>query len=175
MTDKPHKKERLSNVLPRGQLVNRAWLNEQGFTRPDIDYYIRAEHIQAPIRGFYLRPGLALKWQNIAYSLQAMHYSLHIGGLTALNEQGFAHNIPMTDQAIQLYSSTTLPKWLDNWHTQHGTTFRLMRVKQSWLKDLPDELLTHINYSQWDWPVNLAQPELAAGLLPVMHTHGKIK
>jgi hypothetical protein len=161
MTNKPQKHKSLSNVLPRGQLVNRAWLNKRGFTRPDIDYYLRAEHLSAPVRGFYLRPGLALKWQAIAYSLQEMHYSLHVGGLTALNEQGFAHNIPMSEQTIQLYSASELPYWLDDWHSNNNTTFRLKPVKQLWLKDLPKSLLTHVNFSQWDWSIDLAQPELA--------------
>ena len=151
----------LADILPRGQLVNRKWLLAHGFSRSAVDYHLRAKNLIAPARGVYQRSGLKIKWQGLFYSLTDMGYQLHVGGLSALYELGFAHNVSMTQPVIQLYSPDVLPIWLDNWAEHNEADFSLERYKLAWLDSLPHELITHSQFGQWDWVVCIAYPELA--------------
>ena len=62
----------LEQTLPEGQLVNRAWLRARGFNRPRVDYALRAGKLTAVAHGIYRRPGPALKWEHVVYSLNQM-------------------------------------------------------------------------------------------------------
>lgn len=161
MTKNQAKRPRLENVLPRGQLVDRSWLYRKGFKRPDIDYHLRAKNLQASFRGVYQRPSLQLKWQNIVYSLNEMGYNTHLGGETALSQQGYAHNLSMSQTQIGLHSAEVLPAWLEQWQQTFNSPFSIKCHKQAWLKELPSELINTIPYGQWDWSVPHAHPELA--------------
>lgn len=161
MTKNQAKRPRLEDILPRGQLVDRSWLYKHGFKRPDIDYHLRANNLQAPFRGVYQRPGLQLKWQNVIFSLNEMGYKTHLGGEAALNQLGYAHNITLSEIQIELYSAESLPAWLDQWQTRFESNFSIKCYKQAWLAELPEGLVKTIPYGQWDWPVHYAQPELA--------------
>ena len=151
----------LTNTLPSGQLVNRKWLSAHGFSRSAVDYHLRANNLVAPARGIYHRPDLKMKWQGILHSLSDMGYKVHIGGLSALNEQGFSHNISLSKPVIQLYSAELLPVWVDHWEAITSADFSLERYKLTWLDNLPNELVTHSNFGQRDWAVYIAHPELA--------------
>ncbi len=151
----------LANVLPSGQLIDRKWLSKHGFSRSAVDYHLRANNLTALVRGIYQRPDSKMKWQGILHSLSDMGYKVHIGGLSALNEQGFSHNISLSKPVIQLYSSELLPRWIDNWENIDTAEFSLERYKLAWLDALPDDLVTYSNFGQWDWTVYIAHPELA--------------
>jgi hypothetical protein len=151
----------LANTLPSGQLVNRKWLSKHGFSRSAVDYHLRANNLIAPVRGIYQRPDSKIKWQGILHSLSDMGHKVHIGGLSALNEQGFSHNISLSKPLVQLYSAALLPAWIDDWENIDTAEFSLERYKLAWLGGLPEDLITSSNFGQWDWAVYIAHPELA--------------
>lgn len=155
------KKMALINTLPEGLVIGRAWLENKGFSRPDIDYYLRAGYLQPVQRGLYRKPGAELKWQQIAYSLQEIGYRSHVGGKTALAEKGFAHYLELGSREIQIYSATKLPKWPELWREEHSSNFVFSLHCKKWLNKVPPELFTTIPFGSWDWPVKIAQPELA--------------
>ncbi|MDP3330834.1 MAG: IS1595 family transposase, partial [Methylococcaceae bacterium] len=96
--------ESLEKILPEGLVIDRAWLNAQGVSRSSIDYYLRAGRLEAVARGAYRRPGPALKWEHLVYSLQELGYPVHVGGRTALELQGYTHYLSMSGkQQIDLY------------------------------------------------------------------------
>ncbi len=100
----------LEQILPEGQLVNRAWLRAQGFGRPRVDYFLRAGKLTAVARGIYRRPGPPLKWEHVVYSLNQMGCPVRVGGRSALELQGMAHYLPLDDvQRIDLYGSAKVP------------------------------------------------------------------
>lgn len=69
----------LEQTLPDGQLVNRAWLLAHGYNRPRVDYFLRANKLEAVNWGIYRRPGPPLKWEHIVYSLNEMGCAVHVG------------------------------------------------------------------------------------------------
>lgn len=148
-------------TVSEGQLVNRAWLQARGFSRPDIDYYLRVGHLQTASRGLYRRAGEKLKWQHIVYSLREMGYIVHVGGKTALSESGLAHYVEMSGQDVQLFSAMPLPNWLIDWHECHASDFRFISHRLSWLENVDNNLLNQQLFGGWDWKIAMAQPELA--------------
>jgi len=81
----------IGRALPEGLVVDRTWLQERGFDRPAVDYFIRSGKLEAVAHGVYRKPGPALKWQNVVYSLSELGYRLHVGHLSALAFHGFSH------------------------------------------------------------------------------------
>lgn len=144
--------------LPDGLVVNRAWLQAQGFTRSSIDYFIRSGKLESVGHGAYRRPGPPLKWQHLAYSLQELGYSSHVGGRTALDLQGFAHYLPLGGiQTIELYGISKLPHWL----LENHLTPPFKACGTSGFPQLPESALTSQPFGHWDWPLRFATPELA--------------
>jgi len=151
-------KRDLAAELPEGLLVNNNWLNNKGFKRPLVDYYVRSGKLEAVVRGVYRRPGPPLKWQHVVYSLQAMGFSVHVGGRSALDHQGLAHYLPLGHETVHLYSEARLPGWLSL--VDVGVAFTTHHKS---LFSSNDETLgkTSVPFGAWDWPVNYATRERA--------------
>ena len=81
-------KKSLAAVLPEGLLVDRIWLKNKKFNRPLVDYYLRSWLLEAVARGVYRRPGPALKWQHVVYSLTTSGHDLHVGGAYCIRYAG---------------------------------------------------------------------------------------
>lgn len=144
--------------LPDGLVVDRSWLQAKGFARSSMDYFIRSGKLESVGRGAYRRPGPPLKWQHLAYSLQELGYSSHIGGRTALDLQGFAHYLPLGGiQTVELYGISKLPGWL----LEIQTTPQFEACGTAGFKQLPKQALTSQPFGHWDWPLRFATPELA--------------
>lgn len=101
-------------LLPEGLLAPTSWLERQGYSRSLIASYVKGGWLQAPARGVYRRPGQALKWQHVVASLaRFMERPPHIGGITALEQQGRAHFIPLGgDRPVHLWGPAALPAWV---------------------------------------------------------------
>jgi len=151
----------LVSHLPEGQVVDRAWLLEKGFPRHRVDAFVRNGVLQAVARGAYRRPGPPLKWQHLLYSLRELGHDLHMGGLSALQQQGLSHYLVLSDKnAIQLYSLSALPSWLPKLDKVEGNfTFTQHRLKL--FEVLPESALLNQPFGHWDWPIPYATPELA--------------
>ena len=93
-------KRKLLEVLPEGLLVDSKWLINHGFTRNDIDYYLRSGVLSAVQRGLYGRSGVPVKWEAVVQSLTEVGYAVHVGGEQALVEQGFGHFVTMSRAQI---------------------------------------------------------------------------
>lgn len=156
-----NKKQMLEKGIPECLLINRAWLEQKGFTRPDIDYYLRSASLQTVKRGLYRKPGAQLKWQHIAYSLQELGFASHIGGKTALAEKGLAHYLEFGNQGIQVFSHEKLPAWLVEWQEQQNSAYYFSVFTKTWLANVPDQLYSRMVFGNWDWPIKIARPELA--------------
>jgi len=148
----------LVSQLPEGQVVDRTWLLKKGFSRPRVDAFIRNGVLQAVARGAYRRPGPPLKWQHLLYSLRELGHDLHVGGLSALQQQGLSHYLALSDKnAIQLYGITALPSWLSKLEGDFAFTLH----KQKLFEVLPESALLNQPFGHWDWPIPYAKPELA--------------
>ncbi len=107
----------LLKLVPEGMPVTRQWLMAQNpdFDRHAIDNLIKSEQLSALAPGVYLRPETELSWQNVVASVQnVMKLELYVGGLTALELQGFAHYLPLgSERTVHLYGQDPLPKWVN--------------------------------------------------------------
>lgn len=148
----------LEQCLPEGQLVNRAWLKAMGFNRPRVDYALRAGKLVALRQGIYRRPGPALKWEHVVFSLNEMGYSFHVGGRSALELRGMAHYLPFgSPHRIDLYSPAKAPSWLQVF----SDPFWFEIHPKQLFRKLPEAGLTSLPFGAWDWPIPHSTPELA--------------
>lgn len=157
--------ESLSKKVLEGLVVNRRWLQEKEIARPDVDYYLRSGALKPVARGFYRRPGPPLPWQSITYSLQQMGFNCHVGGHTALDDQGYGHFLPLSgSRQVALYSADTLPQWLSTWHQDQplpSNRFQFTLHKLRWLKHVQSDFLGVHSFGHWDWQMKYATAELA--------------
>ena len=148
----------LEGQLPEGLVVDRAWLADRGFDRPLVDYYLRSGALVPVARGAYRRPGPPLKWEHVVYSLQELGYSVHVGGRSALELQGYVHYLSMQGvKQVHLYSTDKLPGWV----SKLETPYRLTLHKAQLFEKPVAEAVTTKPFGHWDWPVRYATPELA--------------
>ncbi len=150
---------RLEQILLDGQVVNRKWLKAKGFERTAIDYYVRSNKLESVGHGVYRRPGPPLKWEHLFYSLQELGYSLHVGGQSALNLQGYAHYLSLgnTQKKIILYGKDKLPLWMNN--IDENILFKA--YTQKGFTKLPKNTITTLVFGHWDWELNISSVELA--------------
>ena len=151
-------REPLENQLLDGLVVDRAWLADRGFERPLVDYYLRSGALVPVARGAYRRPGPPLKWEHVVYSLQELGYSIHVGGRSALELQGFAHYLSMQGvQQIHLYGAAKLPGWV----SKLDASYQLILHRGKLFDVSVAEAISTKPFGHWDWPLRYATPELA--------------
>jgi hypothetical protein len=105
----------LQRLLPEGLVASAHWLDEAGYSSALRSKYVANDWLEQPARGIYTRPGAETRWQHLVTSLQSlMRVPVAVGGLTALELQGYGHYVPMgSRQTVYLYTEARLPKWLN--------------------------------------------------------------
>lgn len=147
----------LDQVLPDGQVVNRAWLQDRGFDRSRVDFYLFSHKLARVGHGAYRRPGPPLKWEHYVYSLQELGIDIHIGGRTALNLLGYAHYLELGGiKKIDLYSQSPLPTWIKS-----IKEFVFEHHKRQCFDTLEDSAFTTKPFGHWDWQLRVSSIELA--------------
>ncbi len=112
MPANPDTRAEVMKLVPYGLLATRTWLMEQGLARHSIDNLLKSGQLKAIARGVFTRSDSSLKWEGAVSSLQRMGSDLTVGGLSALELQGFAHYLPLSGEAtIHLYGRMKLPEW----------------------------------------------------------------
>lgn len=151
-------KPELDQLVSDGQVVNRKYLENLGFKRSAVDYYLRSGKLVRVGNGAYRRRGPPLKWEHLLYSLQELGYNLHIGGKSALDLQGYVHYLPLGGlKIITLYGQNKPPAWLDEAGGESNFVFH----KERCFEELPSEMFTEHLFGHWDWKLSLATVELA--------------
>jgi hypothetical protein len=151
-------RKRISRDLPDCQLVDREWLKAHGFTRPRIDYALRAGNLEAVAHGIYRKPGPPLKWEHVLYSLNAMGWGGHVGGRSAFELQGKAQFLPISGvKWIALHGGGPGPVWLESLKG----VFRFQVRNKTLFKKLPADVLETKLFGTYDWPIPYSTAELA--------------
>lgn len=157
---------KLTKLVPYGFLVTRHWLVAQGVERHGIDNLVKSRQLITLFSGVYTRPETKLTWKGVVCSLQRMGSALVVGGLTALDLQGFAHYLALSGpKTIHLYGSDPLPAWanklgLKEKFLHHGDVRLFGRQKTSPAghgKDFTVEL----PWGDHTWALQASSPELA--------------
>ncbi len=145
----------LVKLVPYGLMATKAWLVTQGFTRHSIDNLVKAKQLISLSSGVYRRPETSLTWQGVVFSIQRMGLDLSVGGLIALELQGFAHYLPMAKtRTIDLYGHDKLPAWVNKLLSD------VKFVRHSQISHLA-EFDTEIRWGDREWPMVTSTPEKA--------------
>lgn len=100
----------LQNLVPDGLPVTKQWLSKQApdFDRHALDNLIKSKQLTTLASGVYIRPGATLTWQGVVAALQTIfHTDLSVGGLSALELNGFAHYCHCRGNARSIFSAKT--------------------------------------------------------------------
>jgi hypothetical protein len=109
----------LFKVLQPGGLVTADWLERVGISRDLRKYYLKSGWLESIGRGAYKKPGDSVEWSGALHAIQIQTQTqVHVGGLSALELQGFSHYFRMHHETLQLFSPlrTKLPKWFVNYN-----------------------------------------------------------
>lgn len=112
-----HIQDKLQNLLaswPTGTIITGKWLGKLGISRQLANIYKTSGWIKSFGSGAFFKPQDQIEWYGGLYALQVqLGLKVHVGGKTALELQGFAHNIPMGYQTIDLLITprTLIPRW----------------------------------------------------------------
>lgn len=110
------KLKKLYQLLPREVVVPASWLEQNGISRQLRYKYIKSGWLHSIGNSAYIINPKSFTWQGLIVGLQEFsQLPYHIGGLKALELQGFAHYLPIGDEnKISLYGKNNLPAWLKN-------------------------------------------------------------
>jgi len=105
----------LQRLLPEGLVASSRWLDEAGYSSALRSKYVANGWLEQHTRGIYKRPGAETRWQHLIISLQSlMRIPVIVGGLSALELQGYGHYVAMGKRRkVHLYTEAPLPKWLN--------------------------------------------------------------
>ncbi|WP_417585785.1 type IV toxin-antitoxin system AbiEi family antitoxin domain-containing protein [Pelagibacterium sp.] len=172
MSGQEHEKlKRLLEAVPAGFLVDSAWLEQHGIGRRSSYAYVQRGWLERLGRGVFRRPAPSsdttntLDWKTCLLSLQhIMHYPVHIGGVTALSLQGYAHYLSLGDKrTVWLYGSK-IPNWLEKLplntelRTRGLSLFSDPELGVDGARDNQGETASSL---PWDWKLVISSPERA--------------
>ena len=106
----------LIEKTPHNVVLTSKWLQQIGFSRQLLLRYKNSNWLKKLTNGAFVKIGDDQNLNGAIYALQEqLRLSVHIGGLTALNEQyGIVHNIPFSrNQQLYGYRGEKFPKWFN--------------------------------------------------------------
>lgn len=110
------KLKQLYQLLPKEVVVSASWLEQNGVSRQLRYKYLQSEWLHTVGKSAYIINPQSFTWEGLLIGIQQfVKLSYHIGGLKALELQGFAHYLPIgNENKITLYGTKNLPAWLKN-------------------------------------------------------------
>jgi len=110
------KNKLLYQQLPSSVVVPASWLDKHGISMQLRYKYVQSGWLQTMGKGAYIINPKNFTWEGLVVGIQ--HFAkldYHIGGLKALELQGFAHYLPIGNESkITLYGKNYLPAWIKN-------------------------------------------------------------
>lgn len=100
---------------PKGTVYMASSLEREGISGDLQKKYRASGWLESIGRGAMKRPEDTITWMGALYSIQQQGASIHIGGRTALEKQGYGHFVPLGKQQVSLFSppGEKLPSWFD--------------------------------------------------------------
>ncbi|MDD5156815.1 type IV toxin-antitoxin system AbiEi family antitoxin domain-containing protein [Sulfurimonas sp.] len=110
------KLKQLYELLPSGVVVSASWLEKNGISRQLRYEYVNSGWLHTLGKSAYIQNPKNYTWQGLVVGIQSfMELLYHIGGLKALELQGFAHYLLFGDEnKMTLYGENNFPAWLKN-------------------------------------------------------------
>ena len=174
---KGSKLNQLERALPEGLLVDASWLGRRGYYPSLRSKYVSAGWLDQPARGVFCRPRGVVSWEQVVISLQTLlEFPVSVGGLSALELQGYAHYLPQSQKNIHLYCDKKLPAWvfkldIDQTFISHNRLRYLPEVKipskalsldnSLSESEILDGALRINRWGQWNWSLVMSTAERA--------------
>jgi len=110
------KLKQLFQELPQNVVVPASWLEEHNISMQLRYKYLQSEWLHTLGKSAYIINPQSFTWEGLVVGIQKFaNLQYHIGGLKALELQGFAHYLPIgNENKITLYGTKNLPAWLKN-------------------------------------------------------------
>ena len=120
--------KKLNHILqewPSGAVITSNWLKGKRVYKQLVNSYINSGWIERTGTGVFKRTGDDISWKGGLYALQKLQkLSIHVGGRTALELQGYGHYVKMRDQNVILWKipGVRLPTWFQkyDWNANLG-------------------------------------------------------
>ena len=169
MSGQEHEKiKTLLESVPAGFLVDSTWLEKHGIGRRSAYAYVKRGWLERLTRGVLRRPAPnasrsnTLNWKTCLLSAQRiMNYDLHIGGTTALSQQGYDHYLRLGSNAPVWVYGDAIPKWLTKLPLDAPIITRATSLFADAALGLVKDNAGATNALPWDWQLMMSGPERA--------------
>jgi hypothetical protein len=164
----------LLQAVPPGFLVDSRWLVARQFSRSSVHDYVRRGWLQHVAHGLYRRPlqtetvsgENAPDWHVLVLSLQrVMDYPVHVGGMTALRQRGYAHYLRLSGSEPVFLYGDRIPSWINKMPTNARFMCRRLKLFAGSTLGIDDGGDENQNTSStttwWNWPLRTSSPERA--------------
>lgn len=155
----PQKINQLIKEWQNGVIVTHSYLNKKGFSPQLIYSYKSSGWLESIGYGAYKLAGDNIDWYGALFALQRqLILTLHPGGKTALELQGYAHYLAEKLPAIYLFGlrQERLPRWFQDY--DWGIKIHYSPTKL-FLKQIPDSFT---DYAHKEFSILVSTPERAA-------------
>ena len=157
------KDEKLNSLLehlPEGVAAPSRWLADQGYSRQLVRKYVQGNWLQPLGRGVYARAQGVVTWEGVVLGMQRLAgLPFHVGGVSALNRQGFAHYLPLGgENTIHLWGRDKVPAWVRAVSLQESLCFHTARM---FAEDADSVGINIVSSRVRDWTLQVSGPERA--------------
>ena len=167
-TLKEEKLKRVLEAIPSGFMVDSAWLERHGVSRFLTRKYVDSGWLERVNRGVFRRPApnatksALIDWKTCLLSMQhIMRYDIHVGGTTALAQQGYDHYLRLGSYApVWVYGDTT-PNWLSKLPLNAPIVTRSTSLFADPSLGLARNIINDEGTLPWDWVLKMSAPERA--------------
>ena len=157
------------NTVPAGFLVDAAWLTARGVAYESLRDYVKRGWLERVSRGVFRRPvsnapaKKEIDWRTCILSAQhIMNYDVHVGGMTALNLQGYSHYLYLGGHPPVSVYGKTLPKWLHRLPLDASINAHNVSLFSDPSLGLKNDDVDPSNTLPWDWQLKMSTLERAA-------------
>lgn len=167
-TQRSEKLKKVIDAVPAGYLVDASWLISQGIAYETFRDYVKRGWLERVSRGVFRRPVPeaaklnAIDWKTTLLSVQhIMRYDVHVGGTTALAQQGYDHYLRLGSNAPVWVYGDAMPTWLSKLSLNAPILTRNTSLFDDPQLGLTGDDMEAANNLPWDWPLKMSAPERA--------------
>ncbi|GGY78367.1 hypothetical protein GCM10007071_27070 [Marinobacter zhanjiangensis] len=155
-------------AVPAGYLVDAQWLTSHDVAYETFRDYVKRGWLERVSRGVFRRPppnaskSALIDWKTCMLSMQhIMRYDIHIGGTTALAQQGYEHYLRLGSSAPIWVYGDAIPNWLGKLPLDAPILTRSKSLFADPSLGLARGNLNAENTLPWDWKLTMSAPERA--------------
>ena len=167
-TERSQKLKMVLEAVPAGHLVDAGWLTSHGIAYETFRDYVKRGWLERLTRGVFRRPAPhaaslnTVDWKTCLLSMQhIMRYDIHVGGTTALTQQGYDHYLRLGSNAPVWVYGDAIPNWLHRLSLNAQVETRSTSLFADPSLGLITDDLDAVNTLPWDWKLKMSSPERA--------------